>query len=615
MQSKCVLLIMALCNICTFAHATETTIEWKVEHPFRFIKSDQTPQPFELPAGTSISKFIESYINQNMQNSPLPINDTYWVRDSRVNERIPKEYIFPPTVRVVAKLLDVVGSCTWIFHNSSETISCDKPYSLDAPTQFGQKDSELRVLLPDGNTITQNIKVRDRLILGLGDSFGSGESNPDHPVVMSEEGLRNLASSNSDRITTGRWMLEGRNWVKTNAEWLDKECHRSLFSQHILAGMALSNRDPHESVTLLPLACSGAEILDGLLTKQEKPPGGDKRVKSPNEVNDSQLNAAVKYLCDGEVISMKKQFYKGFNKNIKRQPITENLYQCRGSLRQPDAILLSVGGNDVGFASLINWAMLPRGGRNIFGMIAVSITNKAAPPICPVDNNTSVCKRNLPLGADRVRDWLPSYYAYLERELESANIVNPASNKVFLTSYPNSIYLEDGKTVCDKDRSKDASEQARTLLPRFFWTQKWDIQINKDEMNAIDIGVFQPLKRAMKRATEVHNWQFIDDYTDSILSHGICAGYTRDDPNIPIFPHIRNGTWYPQLPIAYKAYDYTRTRWFRNTNDSIMFQTDDTGGRINGTFHPDVRSHAVIAESLYKAVDKLWSGIDTHSKD
>lgn len=68
----------------------------------------------------------------------------------------------------------------------------------------------------------------------------------------------------------------------------------------------------------------------------------------------------------------------------------------------------------------------------------------------------------------------------------------------------------------------------------------------------------------------------------------------------------RQGEWYPQKPTEEWAFDVSKQRWFRNTNDSLLFQTDDTSGSINGAFHPDFRMHAFIADVLAEEIRQKW---------
>jgi lysophospholipase L1-like esterase len=81
--------------------------------------------------------------------------------------------------------------------------------------------------------------VQDWLIVGLGDSNGSGEGAPDK---------------------TGS--LFG------NAKWQNEQCHRSALSYQAKTALAIE-KDERTSVTFVHLACSGATILNGMLGEYE----------------------------------------------------------------------------------------------------------------------------------------------------------------------------------------------------------------------------------------------------------------------------------------------------------------------------------------------------------
>jgi len=587
------------------AHA-DTAVEWRVVDPFSLVDyqklASASSVDYRIAPGQSAFGFVTERMSSGSRTMLPPLGAVKWDRSFSVNRRVPVDYIFPKTREIAVVLTGAPsGQCRWKYGVSTGESRCDQSFEVEANTQFGVGESMLTVDLPNGRTIEAEIIVRDRLVLGLGDSYASGEGNPDIPTLMDQEGLNRLAVTNNDRATTGRWMKKKSYWIADDAQWFDKQCHRSMFSQHMMAALRLASRNPHESVTVLPLACSGAEILDGVLNAQQKPPGGGKYVA------DSQVNIAIHHLCkDGRFASVKKTFYKGHSSKEHRHSESANLSRCEGLLRVPDAVLLSIGGNDVGFAPSIAWATLPDGWRNRFGALSVNLSHEVTSPVCPKETGAKVCKKNLPVGRDRVKYWLPGYYKYLAEELvESGLVSDPGS--VFLTAYPEPVYLEDGATLCGKDRSSDMNEQARSRLLKVFVTPKWELGITESEMRAIRDGLVRPLMSQMRYSAGVHKWNFIDGYVGDVRPHGICAGYMRQDASVPIYPHVRAGEWYPENPGNLWAYDVGRQRWFRNTNDSVLFQTDDTKSGINGAFHPDFRVHALVADYLYEAIDQRWS--------
>jgi hypothetical protein len=146
------------------------------------------------------------------------------------------------------------------------------------------------------------IKIKDWLIVSLGDSMASGEGNPDTP------GIYEL-----DHHLIKRPLVVSAK-VKRAAIWKDTRCHRSALAGHALVAQQLEQNDAQSSVTFLSFACSGAEVKHLVDT----PYGG--RVSSPGPVQlPSQLRA---------------------------------LEQALRGTRRIHALLLSIGINDLGFSTI-----------------------------------------------------------------------------------------------------------------------------------------------------------------------------------------------------------------------------------------------------------------------
>lgn len=90
-------------------------------------------------------------------------------------------------------------------------------------------------------TGTRTIVVQDWLIVGIGDSNGSGEGAPDRPAALGVGG----------------------------ALWQNRQCHRSANSYQALTARAIERSDARTSVTFVHLACSGASIVNGVLGRYE----------------------------------------------------------------------------------------------------------------------------------------------------------------------------------------------------------------------------------------------------------------------------------------------------------------------------------------------------------
>lgn len=100
----------------------------------------------------------------------------------------------------------------------------------------GIHDVKLEVYKPGASTPyltkTEDVRVRDYLIVLFGDSAASGEGSPEF-----------------SRGPTQEWGL-----------WVDRRCHRSSWAAVPLAVQQLEDSDPHSTVTFLNFACSGATL-------------------------------------------------------------------------------------------------------------------------------------------------------------------------------------------------------------------------------------------------------------------------------------------------------------------------------------------------------------------
>src|SRR5262249_19687669 len=110
-------------------------------------------------------------------------------------------------------------------------------------------------------------------------------------------------------------------WAKYGAGWLSPACHRSLYSYQTRTALALAVEHPQLAVTYVPLGCTGATIADGVL--------GPLRARE--------------VVCDG----------KGSCAGTVPSQIGELRKVVASAHRIPDAVLLTVGGNDILFSALV----------------------------------------------------------------------------------------------------------------------------------------------------------------------------------------------------------------------------------------------------------------------
>ncbi len=140
--------------------------------------------------------------------------------------------------------------------------------------------------LKNGNRIQlakheEIINVKDYLIVAMGDSFASGEGNPDF--------------GNVEIITdpnTGE-----QSFVLSNPEWLEPRGNRSFKSSFSLIAKKLEDSDTKSIVTFIHIPSSGAKISDGLIFPQ-----------NPSWQDEGQIYELVKYIgnrpIDGLLLSI-----------------------------------------------------------------------------------------------------------------------------------------------------------------------------------------------------------------------------------------------------------------------------------------------------------------------
>jgi|GEM_PF-6516153 len=178
--------------------------------------------------------------------------------------------------------------------------------------------------------LSAEVLVHDVKIVALGDSFSAGEGNPH-----------------------SQWRLFSIH--QRPAYWLDPRCHRSLISAPSLAAAYVAYAHRHATVTLLHYGCSGASIADGVAmpwAHLETSAGVDERwrsfqriwflVRRPPDQRTAPVNADLIH-----PVSAADKDLVDYPPSQIQQAVTD----LRGV--PPDLVLLSTGGNDVGFGDIV----------------------------------------------------------------------------------------------------------------------------------------------------------------------------------------------------------------------------------------------------------------------
>jgi lysophospholipase L1-like esterase len=242
--------------------------------------------------------------------------------------------------------------------------------------------------------------------------------------------------------------------------WQDRRCHRSARSFEALAAGELEAASDGSSVTFVSLACSGASISAGML-------GG---------------YAGIEPTGSG------------------RLPPQMTSMQALVGTRTPDAVLVSIGINDLGFGNVA------------FFCFDDGVDAAAAA-------KTDCWNRHYPTAASptTLRSWvraraaaLTGRYAQLAVAFQRAGI--PAA-RIYVTEYPNATRDSQGKT-CDP------------LIPYldsrpFGYTLRGSI--TREEAAQAESELLVPVNRALRAAATKYGWHLVSGIAAASATHGLCA--------------------------------------------------------------------------------------------
>ncbi|PYT01538.1 MAG: hypothetical protein DMF63_01450 [Acidobacteria bacterium] len=612
--------------------ATSQALEWEVVNPFRFIvdqpsievlkkanasvnsaegleralqKLDEEKIDNERkadlrkcfaegkPEDTCKNEIGHSYLGWFAGLAKDNYKKTCWDAENLVfsKEKCP-DYIKPTKHRVRVWLPTLVGpdfsDATWLGDGMqlSEQKNCDRSIYKFPCIEF---DAEYIYTKPGGTTVSLNrpdgsiiaktpkpILVKDNLIVGLGDSYASGEGNPDIPASFLDK------QSDVDFAYFWKWRRMPRKDKNSGVAWLDTRCHRSMYSYQFKTALQFALNKKQEAVTFVSYSCSGG-TTDTIISKTQK--AKEKMQTGVDNVVRPQLEVLRKVLQGREV----------------------------------DYLLLSTGGNDLHFAEYV--ANIIMSGRT---RLMLKVFHQA---LSPSEKETID-------GIAKLQD----NYAKLQKTLftPSTGIAIRGCKKeepcrrIILTAYPDYFQDENDKP-CAANRDEftipfnedEGREKRAGSIKELFATKLFEFQRKTD----IDTG------------SEPTRWTLATSHLDRYSGRGFCAqgrSQGMDATNKPMPLSVdenfmmlrrRDHNWYARDwardeivrnydPRNYKAYGL-RQRWIRLPVDSKM-TTDEQKRFLNWfsydlfflddrstVMHPTAHALAVHADANIKKIDEL----------
>jgi hypothetical protein len=299
--------------------------------------------------------------------------------------------------------------------------------------------------------------------------------------------------------------------------WHSLQCDRSANSFEAQAARSLENQDEKTSVTFVHLACSGASIASGMLGP-----------------------------------------YDGINPGPTLPPQVEEMRRLAGG-REIDAVLVSIGVNDLGFGAMVKHCIL-----------LPACQNRGFPDVHDLSTLGQVMSRRIAA--------LPGLYDRLSHELKAVGV--PARN-VFISEYFDSTRDSTG-AFCNPLIRIDAivlrpyAGVVRDPLLGTLVAGATSVQLDFDQSEAqwAYESVLRPLNRQVRAAASKHGWRLIGGVERGFRDHGYCSDRGPTDP------------------------------WIVGMTESFERQHDH-----NGTLHANTRGNAFTASLAAKLLRReLYPG-------
>jgi len=282
--------------------------------------------------------------------------------------------------------------------------------------------------------------------------------------------------------------------------WQDRRCHRSAKGFEAQVAAHLEAASAKTSVTFVPLACSGASIPTGMI--------GPYAGIAPSD-------------------------------GVTLPPQVDAMKALIGS-RRADAVLLSIGINDVGFGNIARFCF--DDGLDAQDSAAIDCWNKPYP--------TASSPTTLQAWVRTRRAALPDRYARLAAALRAAGI--PAS-KTYVTEYPNATRDAQGATCNPLIPYLDSTPFGYSVRGT----------ITSAEAAQAESELLLPVNTALKAAAATYGWHLVSGIASQSTTHGVCA--TKP--------------------------------WFVDVSESLIDQHD-----VLGTLHPNQQGQKAIAGLVLAAL-------------
>jgi hypothetical protein len=577
-----------------------STIQWKVANPFPFIKDDEIVSQIKdvydhlARSGEPSSLALERALQNNTQDrfgwfSRIAQNDsaaTCWDSKNikfRSEDPLCTDYFTAKSHKIriwVSNKESLQGrECAWFADDIPiAKQNCDEEIIYSLP--YG----ETRILtvqisgLLNSDPPAEKVFVDDKLVVGLGDSYASGEGNPDSPATI------DLAHGNPDsKLFSSTGLPTPTHLAGSRAEWLDRRCHRSMYSYQFKTALQLALSKPNIVVRFISFACSGAVTNDIF-----KKPQTSLQEHAPKSIDALRPDKSYRRV-EIQINALKKLLYPLGKPSVGSRPI--------------DYLLISTGGNDVHFARYVAYIALA--GNSWLNVPLRLVGQKKTPPRRPKEITQRLARNYDVLNRILLND--------LDiRGCEFGKICN----RIILTAYPSPL-TDESENLC-------TGERGEFKVP--FGEEKEPGRENR--IRRVAERVIEPLSIAQRDASQLYGWTLVTEHLGQFRQHGFCGRDLQniESPNeILSIPVLRNGQWFYRskqseqwLPFDIDQYlPYaTRQRWFRLPVDAklVIAQGLNRYGikrdlffsdELAGIMHPTAEGAAAMADANLSAIEGI----------
>lgn len=381
------------------------------------------------------------------------------------------------------------------FQNQNNTTAClpEGSYKITLTVNLKTVQGD-----EDEFTVIEDIQINDLLIACIGDSYASGEGNPERRIPS----LVDFEGTWADDGSGGRSSTFIHHHV----------AHRSSLAASSQFALEMEKTDPHTSVTFVFLASTGATIKKGLLGSQKS-----------------------------------------------LDPQLDELNNLVGS-RTIDALFVSIGGNDIGFSRAVTANLfypngetgnLPRdqffdkmencvrsGNWSFFRDYEINCEEIFG----EIYDNGQTWPADL-AGFDKLR----IHYDEFITELQKLNIFN-----IYTTEYPML-----GATGGTPENPEYCSKILSNVSPFFCNWGGADLKVGRSEIQFMDTAMAKRLNNIIEEIGKTNHFIHVKGIHEEFLNHGLCldaaynpADYQGSRTPVTVVPgNIRWGRRYNESKI------------------------------------------------------------------